>query len=340
MDDQCLSTQHTSPQLVSIIHRKMSRRSALLNLAELTLAGGGLAPIVAACSSAEPRSSPSPTATSGANAVRFAVIGDYGSGDAKEGEIASLVKGWKPDFITTVGDNNYPRGETSTIDRNIGQFYHEFIFPYKGTYGAGATSNRFWPIYGHRDWDNDGVDIATPLSGKPYHDYFTLPGNGRYYDFVDGPIHFFMLSTDRYREPDGASSTSIQAKWLQSRLAASKARWKLVDAQHAPNTAAASVAGVGGSIWMRWPYAAWGATAVLAGYYHSYERILRDGIVYFVNGISGGNYISGFAYPPVRGSQVRYNDDHGAMLVNANSSRIIFQFITRTGSVIDRYTIQ
>ena len=324
----------------SLIYQRISRRSVLQNLAGFAFAGRSLTQFVTSCSSVPPNPSPSPVSPSSTNAVRFAVIGDYGSGDAKEGEMASLVKSWKPDFITTVGDNNYPKGEASTIDRNIGQFYHEFIFPYKGTYGAGAASNRFWPIYGHRDWDNDGVDKATPLSGKPYHDYFTLPGNGRYYDFVEGPIHFFMLSTDRYREPDGTSSTSIQAKWLQSRLAASTARWKLVYAHHAPHTSAVSVAGIGGSTWMRWPYAAWGATAVLAGYYHSYERIFRDGIVYFVNGVGGGNYISGFAYPPVSGSQVRYNADHGAMLVNADSTHITFQFVTRMGAVFDSYTIQ
>jgi hypothetical protein len=74
---------------------------------------------------------------------------------------------------------------------------------------------------------------------------------------------------------------------------------------------------------MRWPYAAWGANAVLAGYYHSYERIFQDGIVYFVNGVSGGNYISGFADSPVEGSQMRYNEDHGAILVNADSTHHI-----------------
>jgi len=328
----------------------MSRRTVLRNLAGLAFIEGGIAAFAASCSPVGlgTTSIPDPTPTFARNAVRFAVIGDYGgcgegsfanNGDAPEGQVAKLIKSWNPDFITTVGDNNYPLGSASTIDQNIGQFYHDFIFPYKGKYGAGATSNRFWPVYGHRDWDNDGVDIATPLSGEPYRDYFTLPGNGRYYDFTVGPVHLFMLSTDRHREPDGTSATSLQAKWLQSRLAAAKEPWKLVYAHHAPYTSAASVAGVGGSTWMRWPYAAWGATAVLQGYYHSYERIFRDGIVYFVNGVGGGNYISGFADPPIQGSQIRFNSDHGAMLVNADSTHIRFQFITRLGIVIDSYTL-
>ena len=38
--------------------------------------------------------------------VRFAVIGDYGSGSQDERRVADLVKAWGPDFIVTAGDNN------------------------------------------------------------------------------------------------------------------------------------------------------------------------------------------------------------------------------------------
>src|SRR6266496_6790318 len=74
--------------------------------------------------------------------TRFAVIGDYGSSTTAERDVATLVKNWSPDFIITVGDNNYPDGAASTIDANIGQYYHSFIYPYTGSYGAGATVNR------------------------------------------------------------------------------------------------------------------------------------------------------------------------------------------------------
>ena len=30
----------------------------------------------------------------------------------------------------------------------------------------------------------------------------TLPGNERYYDFVQGPVHFFVIDSDQ-NEPDG-----------------------------------------------------------------------------------------------------------------------------------------
>ena len=74
--------------------------------------------------------------TSGqAASVRLAVIGDYGSGNSAAADVAGLVKSWSPDFVVTTGDNNYPDGAAETIDRNIGQFYSDFIFPYRGAYG-------------------------------------------------------------------------------------------------------------------------------------------------------------------------------------------------------------
>jgi hypothetical protein len=41
----------------------------------------------------------------------------------------------------------------------------------------------------------------------------------------------------------------------------------------------------------------------------------------------------------VRGSEVRYNDDHGAMLVVADQQQITFSFVTRSGVVVDEYTL-
>ncbi|MBZ0159711.1 MAG: metallophosphoesterase, partial [bacterium] len=112
--------------------------------------------------------------------VRFAVIGDYGFAGQPEADVANLVKSWNPDFIITVGDNNYPSGAVSTIDNNIGQYYHDFISPYLGLWGPGATINRFFPSLGNHDWATTGA--------QPYLDYFTLPNNERYYDVVWGPV--------------------------------------------------------------------------------------------------------------------------------------------------------
>jgi hypothetical protein len=258
--------------------------------------------------------------------VRFAVIGDYGLAGPMEEEVANLVKSWNPDFIVTTGDNNYPYGAPETIDENIGQYYHEYIHPYQGSYGEGSKTNRFFPILGNHDQD---------YTIEPYLNYFTLPGNERYYTFTHKMIDFFMLNS--LREPDGMIVGSTQANWLQQELAASDACWKLVFAHHPPFTS--DIRGMYG--WMDWPYEEWGADALLSGHHHSYERFVFEGsdFPYFVNGLGGGpRYVITPEVP--EGSQVRYNEDHGAMLVEATSSTITFQFITRQNEVIDTYTLE
>src|SRR4051812_43971265 len=75
--------------------------------------------------------------------LRFAVIGDFGSVSKSEQAVADMVKGWQPDFIVTVGDNNYPLGLAETIDDNIGQYYHDYIGNYTGKYGESSKENRF-----------------------------------------------------------------------------------------------------------------------------------------------------------------------------------------------------
>lgn len=269
---------------------------------------------------------PSPSLTPvAAGVIRFAAIGDYGNDSRGEQDVANLVKSWNPDFVITLGDNNYSFGAADTIDKNIGQYYHEFIYPYVGTYGAGATSNRFFPSLGNHDWEAPGA--------QPYLDYFTLPGNERYYDFVWGPVHFFILDSDN-REPDGNSSTSIQGQWLQSQLATSTSPWNVVYMHHPPYSSGANH---GSTTVMQWPYQAWGADVVLSGHDHTYERIVLNGFPYFIDGLGGASMYT-FS-TPVPGSQVRYSSDFGAMLIEAGESYMTFQFITRTGLLIDTYTI-
>ncbi len=253
------------------------------------------------------------------------IIGDFGAaaeGAAKasnELAVANLVKSWNPDFLMTLGDDNYPSGAASTIDQNIGQFYHEFIYPYTGAYGSGSISNRFFPCLGNHDW--------LTSNGQPHHDYFVLPGNERYYTYRQGPVEIFAINSNA--DPDGATPTSVQGRWLQEQLAASTAPWRLVYFHHPPYSAIAG----GGNAYMRWPFAEWGASAVLSGHDHYYARIHTNNLVYFVNGL-GGDDIAGFG-GGASAAAVRYSGDYGAMRAEATESNLVFHFITRNGAVID-----
>lgn len=268
----------------------------------------------------EPVSTLTPTVTPSLDEVRFAVIGDYGMNNNSEADVSHLIHSWSPDFIITLGDNNYPSGSADTIDANIGKYFHDYIYPYNGKYGAGSEINRFFPSLGNHDW--------LQKDAQPYLDYFTLPGNERYYDFTRGPVHFFAVDSDEL-EPDGVGVSSVQAAWLKQGLQASTSPWNVVYFHHPPYSSSHH----GSTDWMRWPFEKWGANVVMAGHDHNYERLLVDNIPYFVNGSGGGSlYVFRDILPE---SQVAYNRDYGAMLVIANTTEMKFEFITRFGKTID-----
>lgn len=266
--------------------------------------------------------SPSPTTS---QQVRFAVIGDFGQDGKPEEDVANLIDSWNPDLILTTGDNNYPSGSQATIDANIGKYFHQHIYPYQGSYGEGAATNRFFPTLGNHDWLAPGA--------QPYLRYFTLPGNERYYNFTVGPVEFFALDSDP-SEPDKVGTSSIQAAWLKDGLAASQSPWRIVYFHHPPYSSGPH----GSTDWMQWPFQKWGASAVLSGHDHTYERLDIGGFPYFVDGLGGGAI---YQFPnPLPESQVRYDADYGAMLVDATATSITFQFINRKGVVIDTYTLK
>ena len=278
-----------------------------------------------------PEASPSPTLSPTLTetptppaSIRWAVIGDYGSAGPGLEAVANLIDGWGVDFIITTGDNNYPSGSGKTIDENVGQYFHAYISPYNGSYGEGADTNRFFPTLGNHDWMTDHA--------QPYLDYFTLPGNERYYTFTWGTADFFALDSDE-NEPDGVGRSSVQATWLQGQLAASRAPWKIVYMHHP-----AYSSGLHGSTdWMRWPFQDWGAAAVLAGHDHTYERLQVGDIPYFVVG-NGGYTLYNFT-DILEESRFRYNAGFGALLVEADATSITFQFTTSQGEVIDTYSL-
>ncbi len=151
--------------------------------------------------------------------ARFAVIGVFGVGLNKhEGKVAALVRSWNPEFIITLGDNRYGAID---YDSAVGQHFCEFLAETEtGGYCSGndARSNAFFPSLGNHDYtDGDGLD--------EYLGYFTLPGlgldagnasgNERFYDFIKGPVHFFVI--DSYGA-SGVQPIKSLLKWLGCRL--------------------------------------------------------------------------------------------------------------------------
>jgi len=270
------------------------------------------------------------TVTDPGSTIRFAQIGDFGDPYTGEAEVAALVDSLGVDFIITTGDNVQL---DRPIDELVGAFYSNYIGDYVGAYGPGAQGNRFFPSLGNHDY-REGGGIAA------YFGYFTLPGEGlasssgteRYYDFVWGPVHFFSL--------DSHSNIAPQKLWLQQQLAASVAPWQIVYFHFPPYSSGGRQ---GSSWWMQWDFEAWGADAVLAGNDQVYERLMLDTdgdgtvIPYLVNGLGGA--VIHPLNPPIPGSVVQYNADHGALVVEACGEGMTFRFLSAAGATIDVHTV-
>ncbi|MGI9597441.1 MAG: metallophosphoesterase family protein [Acidimicrobiales bacterium] len=256
--------------------------------------------------------------------ITFAALGDFGADSGNHTAVADMMDRWNPDFIITVGDNRY---DVADYDPVIGRRYCDYLTgvePGPNCSGGNSQTNRFFPALGNHDY-NDGNGIGD------YLDYFSLPGNERNYDYVRGPVHFFVVDSGRWGSIDPS-----QADWLRTGLQGSTSPWQIVYFHHS----AYSSAQHGSNQNMQLDYAGWGADAVLSGHDHHYERIERDGIVYFVNGL-GGRSIYGIA-APIPGSRVRYNADYGAMRITAGPSELTFEFRAvdgDDGQLIDSHTI-
>ena len=263
--------------------------------------------------------------------IVFANIGDFGDTDNEPAptQVADLVKGWEPDFIITNGDNIYDPEDS--YEDAVGALYGDYVTDQLDT-------NRFWPAIGNHDHNDptNGID--------DYFDYFTLPNNERYYDFVKGPVHFFVLHSgiqnnnqDTTEEVDGILSTSKQGEWLRVRLALSTAKWKVVIVHDAPYTS-----GTGNSpgfTYLRWPFGTWGADVVISGDSHGYERQEVGGLPYLING-AGGTDLTSFVGSPAATSLVRYNADYGAIKGTADCDTLKFEFFNTTGELIDTLELE
>lgn len=111
-------------------------------------------------------------------AIRFAVIGDYGvcaiSKDGCEAEaiIAKTIKDINPDFVVTVGDNNYHHGEAGP----------NLYPPPSGSAGAHIRQNNLRVFKGtdfNPDYTGDPPSPPDPVNGVELYESFI--NNGRFF---------------------------------------------------------------------------------------------------------------------------------------------------------------
>lgn len=242
--------------------------------------------------------------------VRFAVIGDTGSGSAKQHEVGDMMiksHGLFPfEFVLMMGDNMY--GGEAPKD-----FEKKFSEPYKALLDKKV---KFYASLGNHDQ-------ALQVNFKD----FNMDGK-EYYRFTKGNVAFYALNSN-YMEKK-------QVKWLEDQLARETSEWKVCFFHHPPYSSAKKHGSDSQLREVLEPiFIKYGVDVVLTGHDHVYERIKpQKGIYYFVSG-AGGKLRTGDINERTGLSEKSYDRDMHFMLFEVAGDQMYFQAITRTGQTID-----
>jgi hypothetical protein len=230
--------------------------------------------------------------------IRFAVIGDYGSGNDHEWAVGRVLAAQQPDFMLTAGDNSYLVALPALLDRNIFDPLHDAM--------ANAP---LWATLGEHDLFVDG--------GKTIISALHLPNGGKHYSVRYGPIQVVALGL----QADASGLAYARGALSQAGPAV---RFVLV---HRPIRAGNPILPL-----LRARHVA----AILAGHLHRYERQTVAGVLELTAGTSGegpGDPSHTRASPGAAISLL----DYGLLRVDVSSSGVAYSFVDERGRVLDRH---
>jgi 3',5'-cyclic AMP phosphodiesterase CpdA len=291
-----------------VMNKTISRRQALVSLAAVT-AGAVLQ--TRTVFAAEPAKT----------AVRFPVIGDFGTGNSDQFGVAKQMfaaHGQTPfDFVIAAGDNIYPNGSGRYFTKHFEQPF------------AALLKDRvsFHAVLGNHDVRDGRQDQCQyPLFNMGGRNYYTIKQG-------DGLLDVFML--------DSTDFDTTQVGWLEQQLKSSTARWKLAVFHH-PLYSSGKKHGSDLALrrMLEPMFVRYGVNAVFSGHDHIYERTIpQQGIQYFVTGAGGESRRGNVDLKsPFRATS--YDEDNHFMLVDVEHDQIRFQAISETGKVVDRGVIR
>lgn len=243
------------------------------------------------------------------DSLKFAVIGDNGTGGQPEYDVAArmvdLHTTFPFDMVIMLGDNMY--GSQQPAD-----FVQKFEKPYAPLLTAGV---RFYAALGNHD-------RPTNRSYAPFN-----MGGERYYTYVRQNVRFFVLDSNYFDPP--------QRAWFEDALKAATEDWKICYFHHPLYSDGRRH---GSEIELRVQLEPLlvenGVQVVFSGHDHIYERIKpQKGISYFVAG-SGGELRKGDVAPSAM-TAAYFDQDRSFMAVEIAEQDLFFEAISRTGKTVD-----
>jgi hypothetical protein len=243
------------------------------------------------------------------DSVKFAAIGDNGTGDRPQYEVADqmtkLQSTFPFDLVIMLGDNMY--GGQKPAD-----FVKKFEEPYRTLLGRRV---KFQASLGNHDRpENVGYELYN-MNGQ------------RYYTYVRKNVRFFALDTTLMDRK--------QLDWLDAGLKDSREDWKICYFHHPLySNASRHGASVDVRLLLEPLFVRYGVNVVFSGHDHVYERLKpQQGIYYFVSGAAGqlrkGNM------EPSDQTAASFDQDQSFMLVEVAGDEMFFESVSRTGRVVD-----
>lgn len=248
------------------------------------------------------------------DSVKFAVLGDTGTGDRAQYEVAGVLAAAREvfpfDFAIMLGDNMY--GSERPQD-----YARKFEVPYKALLDAKV---QFYASLGNHDDTNQRFYRPFSMNGERFYTFEK--------DRLGNPaVRFYAL--------DSNYMTTEQLEWLERELEGSNARWKIAFFHHPLYSSGGRH---GSEVDLRQQleplFLAHGVKVVFSGHEHFYERLKpQKGIAYFTAG--GSAKLRSGDIQKTGLTAVGYDQDNTFMLIEIAEDVMHFQTLTRRGRRVD-----
>jgi predicted phosphodiesterase len=264
--------------------------------------------MVAAVASAVLLAQPAPLPNR-AGSLKFAAMGDNGTGDRAQYEMAEQMakvhNTFAFDLVIMLGDNMY--GGQSAAD-----YVKKFETPYAPLLGAGV---KFQASIGNHDRPEQVNYRLYNMNGQ------------RYYTYTRANVRFLAL--------DSNLMDRKQLEWIEATLRDAREDWKIPYFHHPLySNAGRHGSAVDLRVLLEPLFVKYGVNVVFSGHDHVYERIKpQKGIYYFVSG-SAGQLRKGDMERSEQ-TAAAFDQDLSFMAVEVAGDDMFFQTISRAGRTVD-----
>ena len=247
--------------------------------------------------------------------LRFAVIGDTGTGDNHQRDVAKQLVNWRAKvpfgFALMMGDNLYGGDRPSDYQK-------EFEIPYKALLDAGV---KFYATLGNHDNPNERLYKPFNMNGERYYTFKPERTSAR----------FFALDSNYIDDK--------QLQWLDKELAASGSDWKICFFHHPLYSSGETHGSADLQREKLEPvFVKYGVNVVLTGHEHFYERIKpQKGIAYFILGSSAKLRRGDIQKTDL--TEKGFDQGYTFMLIEIDGDDLYFQTVSDKSETVDAGTI-